>query len=410
MQTTRRPRAAAAEDRRARAAARRGRPRCASRAPRACRPRRAGTCRGRRAARPRRPRSAPAAAPTAAGVKCRPAVGAAALPGQARVDRLVALVGHRRIVHVRRQRHAPRLLERALAASSPASDGRTSQRPSPSASTGSIASSPGLRGDADARPHAARGPHERLPEAVARAPRAAAPPRPRRSAGARRCGRAARGCCWRPRDRPGRADRRARRSAGARSSRRAGARAGARRPGARRAAARSAPRAARSRARRSARGQSRRRRASPGERDQVIGAATDEALVRRAAAGQREAFEELVRRHRARVLRARAAHLPQPRRRRGRAAGDVHRRLPRAAALRPARARLDLALPHRDEQVLRRARPAPRRRSTPTALPEPADPHDPFARSERQELLDAGARRAAASSSARRRSCATSAA
>ena len=58
-------------------------------------------------------------------------------------------------------------------------------------------------------------------------------------------------------------------------------------------------------------------------------------------------------------LRARAAHLPQCRRRRGRAAGDVHRRLPRAAALRPPRARLDLALPHRDEQVLRRARAPP---------------------------------------------------
>ena len=33
----------------------------------------------------------------------------------------------------------------------------------------------------------------------------------------------------------------------------------------------------------------------------MIGAATDEALARRAAAGEREAFEELVRRHRARV-------------------------------------------------------------------------------------------------------------
>ena len=33
----------------------------------------------------------------------------------------------------------------------------------------------------------------------------------------------------------------------------------------------------------------------------MIGSATDEALARRAAAGEREAFEELVRRHRARV-------------------------------------------------------------------------------------------------------------
>ena len=66
-----------------------------------------------------------------------------------------------------------------------------------------------------------------------------------------------------------------------------------------------------------------------------------------------------MRRHSGARLRARAAHLPQPRRRRGRAPGDVHRRLPRAAALRPPRARLDLALPDRDEQVLRRPRAAP---------------------------------------------------
>ena len=33
----------------------------------------------------------------------------------------------------------------------------------------------------------------------------------------------------------------------------------------------------------------------------MIGAATDEVLARRAAEGQREAFEELVRRHRGRV-------------------------------------------------------------------------------------------------------------
>ena len=47
--------------------------------------------------------------------------------------------------------------------------------------------------------------------------------------------------------------------------------------------------------------QSRRRPGSPGERVRVIGAATDEVLVRRAAAGGREEFDELVRRHRARV-------------------------------------------------------------------------------------------------------------
>ena len=78
--------------------------------------------------------------------------------------------------------------------------------------------------------------------------------------------------------------------------------------------------------------------------------------MRRAASGQREAFEELVRRHSDARLRARAAHLPQSGRRRGRAAGDVHRRLPRPPPLRPPGARLDLALPHRDQQVLRRPR------------------------------------------------------
>ena len=148
--------------------------------------------------------------------------------------------------------------------------------------------------------------------------------------------------------------------------RRGGARAAASRPGAPRAAARSAPRAARSRARRCAPRQSRRRPASPGERNRVNGAATDEALVRRAASGEREAFEELVRRHRPR-LRARPAHLPQSGRRRGRAPGDVHRRLPRPPPLRPPGARLDLALPHRDQQVLRRPR-APQ----PTADAAPA--------------------------------------
>ena len=54
----------------------------------------------------------------------------------------------------------------ARSRSAPASDGRTSQRPSPSASTGSISSSPPTAATLTAGPHAARGAHERLPESV----------------------------------------------------------------------------------------------------------------------------------------------------------------------------------------------------------------------------------------------------
>ncbi len=98
----------------------------------------------------------------------------------------------------------------------------------------------------------------------------------------------------------------------------------------------------------------------------VIGAATDEALARRAAAGQREAFEELVRRHRSRVfaLALRICRNPDD-------AEDALQEtfiaaLPRAAALRRPGARFDLALPDRDQQVLRHRGAAPsdgRRRS-----------------------------------------------
>jgi RNA polymerase sigma-70 factor (ECF subfamily) len=118
----------------------------------------------------------------------------------------------------------------------------------------------------------------------------------------------------------------------------------------------------------------------------VIASATDEVLAQRAAAGQREAFEELVRRHRTRVY-ALALRIC-------RNADDAEDALQETfiAAYR--------ALPRFD----RRARVSTwlyriatnkcydalaRRRATVDAgaLPEPADPHDPFARSERQELL-----------------------
>ena len=148
--------------------------------------------------------------------------------------------------------------------------------------------------------------------------------------------------------------------------------------------------------------------AGPGEREQVIATATDEALVRRAATGQREAFEELVRRHRSRVY-ALALRIC-------RNADDAedalqetfiaaYRALPRF----DRRARVSTWLyriaTNKCYDVLARRRPT----ADAAALPEAADPHDPFARSRRHELLDAGARRAARISSARRRSCATSA-
>jgi RNA polymerase sigma-70 factor, ECF subfamily len=118
----------------------------------------------------------------------------------------------------------------------------------------------------------------------------------------------------------------------------------------------------------------------------VIAAATDEALARRAAAGEHEAFEEIVRRHRARVyaLALRICRNPDD-------AEDAlqetfiaaYRALPRF----DRRARVSTWLyriaTNKCYDVLARRRPA----VDATALPEPADPHDPFARSRRQEQL-----------------------
>jgi RNA polymerase sigma-70 factor (ECF subfamily) len=117
----------------------------------------------------------------------------------------------------------------------------------------------------------------------------------------------------------------------------------------------------------------------------VIGTVTDEVLARRAAAGQRDAFEELVRRHRARVY-ALALRIC-------RNADDAedalqetfiaaYRALPRF----DRRARVSTWLyriaTNKCYDVLARRRPVDA-----GALPEPADPHDPFARSRRQEEL-----------------------
>jgi RNA polymerase sigma-70 factor, ECF subfamily len=113
----------------------------------------------------------------------------------------------------------------------------------------------------------------------------------------------------------------------------------------------------------------------------VIAAATDEALARRAAGGERDAFDELVRRHRGRVyaLALRICRNPDD-------AEDAlqetfiaaYRALPRF----DRRARVSTWLyriaTNKCYDVLARRRPA----ADASALPEPADPHDPFARSE----------------------------
>ena len=139
----------------------------------------------------------------------------------------------------------------------------------------------------------------------------------------------------------------------------------------------------------------------------MIGSATDEVLARRAAAGQREAFEELVRRHRTRVH-ALALRIC-------RNADDAEDALQETfiAAYRAlpgfdSRARVSTWLyriaTNKCYDILARRRPT----ADADALPEPADPRDPYAHSERQHLL-ARALDACPSSSARPRSCATSA-
>jgi RNA polymerase sigma-70 factor (ECF subfamily) len=118
----------------------------------------------------------------------------------------------------------------------------------------------------------------------------------------------------------------------------------------------------------------------------VIGAATDEALVGRAAAGQREAFEELVRRHSPRVyaLALRICRNPDD-------AEDAlqetfiaaYRALPRF----DRRARVSTWLyriaANKCYDALARRTPT----VDASALPEAADPHDPFARSSDEQRL-----------------------
>jgi RNA polymerase sigma-70 factor (ECF subfamily) len=118
----------------------------------------------------------------------------------------------------------------------------------------------------------------------------------------------------------------------------------------------------------------------------VIGAATDEALVRRAASGQRDAFEELVRRHSPRVyaLALRICRNPDD-------AEDAlqetfiaaYRALPRF----DRRARVSTWLyriaANKCYDVLARRKPT----ADASALPDSVDPHDPFARSEHERRL-----------------------
>jgi RNA polymerase sigma-70 factor (ECF subfamily) len=118
----------------------------------------------------------------------------------------------------------------------------------------------------------------------------------------------------------------------------------------------------------------------------VIGAATDEALARRAAAGQRDAFEELVRRHRARVfaLALRICRNPDD-------AEDAlqetfiaaYRALPRF----DRRARVSTWLYRIATNKCYDAIARRRATADAAALPEPADPHDPFAGSRRRQQL-----------------------
>ena len=312
-------------------------------------------------------------------------MGAAALPGLPRVDRLVALVGHARVVHVGRQRHAPGRLERALElgagerrAHEPASLPERLDRLDREAS--------GLGLHAHAGAHAARGAHERLPEAVAalleqqHLARPAARPA-HGHAGAQHAAAVDDDEIGRVEqvdelgeapvlDRPVAAVHEQPRAVpvlgGPLRDQLAGQRVvelvDAHAP------------------------QSRRRPGSPGERDRVIGAATDEVLVRKAAAGGREEFDELVRRHRTRVyaLALRICRNPDD-------AEDAlqetfiaaYRALPRF----DRRARVSTWLyriaTNKCYDVVARRRPT----ADAGALPEPADPHDPFARSERSTLL-----------------------
>ena len=118
----------------------------------------------------------------------------------------------------------------------------------------------------------------------------------------------------------------------------------------------------------------------------MIGAATDEALVHQAAAGGRDAFEELVRRHSPRVyaLALRICRNPDD-------AEDAlqetfiaaYRALPRF----DRRARVSTWLyriaANKCYDALARRKPT----ADASALPEAADPHDPFARSEHERRL-----------------------
>ena len=118
----------------------------------------------------------------------------------------------------------------------------------------------------------------------------------------------------------------------------------------------------------------------------MIGSATDEVLARRAAAGQREAFEELVQRHRTRVH-ALALRIC-------RNADDAEDALQETfiAAYRAlpgfdSRARVSTWLyriaTNKCYDILARRRPT----ADADALPEPADPRDPYAHSDRQQVL-----------------------
>jgi RNA polymerase sigma-70 factor (ECF subfamily) len=118
----------------------------------------------------------------------------------------------------------------------------------------------------------------------------------------------------------------------------------------------------------------------------VIAAATDEALAARAARGEREAFEELVRRHRGRVW-ALALRICRNHDDAEDALQETFVAAYRALPRFDGRARVSTWLyriaANKCYDALARRRPA----ADAAALPEAAEPHDPYARAGRRAEL-----------------------
>ncbi len=233
---------------------------------------------------------------------------------------------------------------RAARASAPRRRARPSSTDSPSPTSRRIA-----------RAQAPRRPRERLPRSVGRAPRPAGSRRRHRWPARVEARTARRASCWRRRGRCGRAatTSSAKRRCSIEPVARAVARAGESRRGAVRTAARRARAGGRSRARLFARAE--------GLPILARDARTSHRRTAREARGPRR--QRGVRRARRAPSRSRVgdrtAAVPRPRRRRGRAAGDVPGGVALARPLRRPQRGDDLALPDRGQQELRPDRPAP---------------------------------------------------